>query len=89
MKMMNSGFRMILSKTLSNAEIIAAVIVNEKMPEINKNINNENILQTPKILHSEGLKALKTSFQHFEQDVLVLDLLFLHCLRDEVAECRE
>ncbi|GFT78008.1 hypothetical protein TNCV_2820301 [Trichonephila clavipes] len=54
--------RTISSKTnISDAEIIAAVTVNEKLPE-----NDEDIIQAPKILFSKGLKAVETTLQYFE-----------------------
>lgn len=75
---------------MNDAEIIAAVIVNEQMPENDEDIDDEDItVQTPKISHSEGLKAVETALQYFEQQgASVMDLLFLRRLRDEAAKRR-
>ncbi|XP_023231971.1 jerky protein homolog-like [Centruroides sculpturatus] len=75
---------------MSNAEIIAAVTVNEKMLENNEDVDVEDsTVQAPKISHSEGLKAVETALQYFEQQgASVMDLLFLRRLRDEAAKRR-
>ncbi|XP_035204403.1 complement C4-B-like [Stegodyphus dumicola] len=50
---------------LSNAEIIAAITVNEEMSEKDEDIDIEDsTMQVPKISHSEGLKAVETTFQY-------------------------
>ncbi|GFV51115.1 hypothetical protein TNCV_4743921 [Trichonephila clavipes] len=52
----------------------------------NDDVDVEDIVQTPIIPHSEGLKAAETALRYFEQQgVSVIDLLFL---RDEAAKCR-
>ena len=75
---------------MSDAEIIAAVTVNEKMLKKDEDVDVEDsTVQAPKISHSEGLKAVETTLQYFEQQgASVLDLLFLRRLRDEAAKRR-
>ncbi|GFV70222.1 hypothetical protein TNCV_843411 [Trichonephila clavipes] len=72
---------------MSDVEIIAAVTYDEKMSENDEDVNFEDTVQTPKISHRGGLKAVETSLQYFElQDASVMDLLFLRHLLDEAAK---
>ncbi|GFU20825.1 hypothetical protein TNCV_5059591 [Trichonephila clavipes] len=55
----------------------------------NDEVYVEDIIHTPKISLSEGLKTAETELQYFEQQgASVMDLLFLRRLRDETANCR-
>ncbi|GFR09827.1 jerky protein homolog-like [Trichonephila clavata] len=72
---------------MSDAEIIASVSVNDEISENDADIKVEDPVQTPKISHSEGLKAVETTLQYFEQQgASVMDLMFLRRLRDEAAK---
>ncbi|GFS49703.1 hypothetical protein TNCV_4344171 [Trichonephila clavipes] len=51
---------------MSDAEIIVAATVDEKMSENDEDINVEDTVQTPKISHNEGLKAVNPTLQYFE-----------------------
>ncbi|GFX57966.1 hypothetical protein TNCV_3069331 [Trichonephila clavipes] len=74
---------------MSNAEIITAVTVDEKTLENEEDVNAKNIVQIPKILHSERLKVVETVIQYFEQQgASVMDLLYLRRLREEAAKRR-
>ncbi|GFV25115.1 uncharacterized protein TNCV_591811 [Trichonephila clavipes] len=51
----------------SDAEITAAVTVDEKTPENDVYVNFEDTAQTPKISHNGGLKAAEIALLYFEQ----------------------
>ncbi|GFX33520.1 hypothetical protein TNCV_1931871 [Trichonephila clavipes] len=61
-----------------NTEIITVVTIDERMVENYEDINVEETVQTPKISHSEGLKAVEAILQYFEQGASVMDLRFLY-----------
>ncbi|GFX86233.1 uncharacterized protein TNCV_2561151 [Trichonephila clavipes] len=61
---------------MPDEETIAAVTVNKKMLENGEDINIEDAAETPKTSHSEGLGAVKTALQYFDQQgVSIMDLL--------------
>ncbi|GFT14435.1 hypothetical protein TNCV_4004111 [Trichonephila clavipes] len=51
---------------MPDAKIIAAVTFDVTLPENDEDVNFEDTLQTPKISHSEGLKAVEITLQYFE-----------------------
>ncbi|KAG8312409.1 hypothetical protein J6590_024915 [Homalodisca vitripennis] len=71
---------------MSDAEVIAAVTINEKMLENEEDDDTQDsTVQASKILHSEGL--VETILQYFEQQgAMVTDLLFLYPLCDKAAK---
>ncbi|GFV61260.1 hypothetical protein TNCV_891071 [Trichonephila clavipes] len=74
---------------MSDAGTVAAVSVNEKLSEKDKDLNVENTVQMPKISHSEVLRAVRTTLQDVEQqDTSVMILLFHRYLYDEAAKRR-
>ncbi|GFV24947.1 hypothetical protein TNCV_884131 [Trichonephila clavipes] len=54
------------SHGVSDAKVIAAVIVNEKMPDSVEAVTVDDTVRNPKISHSKELKIVE-AFQHFEQ----------------------
>ncbi|GFS72510.1 hypothetical protein TNCV_2116471 [Trichonephila clavipes] len=73
---------------MPDAEIIDAVTVNEKMPEINEHVSVKNTEQTFKMSHCEELTVVETALQYFEQGASVIKFLFLWHLRDEETKRR-
>ncbi|GFS86477.1 hypothetical protein TNCV_513421 [Trichonephila clavipes] len=71
---------------MSDTEIIADVIVNEK--KMLKNDEGiDDTIQNPKISHSEELKAIETALGYLKrQGALAVNLLFFRSLRDEAAK---
>ncbi|GFT24155.1 transposable element Tcb1 transposase [Trichonephila clavipes] len=62
---------------MSDAKINVSVTVNENIPE-NEDVNGEDTVQTPEILHSEDLKTVETTQHYFEQQgASIMDLVFL------------
>ncbi|GFU47699.1 hypothetical protein TNCV_4464641 [Trichonephila clavipes] len=73
----------------SDIEFIAAVCVSQLIQENDEHLHVENTVKTHKISHTEKLKIIKIALRYFKhQGASVMDLLFLHCLRDGTAECR-
>ncbi|GFX76742.1 hypothetical protein TNCV_664491 [Trichonephila clavipes] len=74
---------------MSDAEIITAVTINEKMPENDEDVNAEDTIQPFKISHREGLKAIETHLQYLIlQSAPVMDLMFLRRIREEAVKRR-
>ncbi|GFU41457.1 hypothetical protein TNCV_4586051 [Trichonephila clavipes] len=73
---------------ISDAEIIVAVSLNEKIPGNDKGVKAVDTVKTPKRSHREELKAVETTLQYFEQGASVMYLLFFRRLRDEAAKRR-
>ncbi|GFV52110.1 hypothetical protein TNCV_1093271 [Trichonephila clavipes] len=78
-----------MQDVMFDVEIIAAVTVNEKMPENDETVNIEDSACTSNTSHSKRLKAVESAFQYFrQQGALVMNLLFVRHLRDEAAKRR-
>ncbi|GFT93002.1 hypothetical protein TNCV_2500221 [Trichonephila clavipes] len=58
------------------------------MPENGEDDNVEDIVQIPKLSHSEGVKAVETILRYFEQGASIMDLPCLRHLREEASKRR-
>ncbi|GFV27865.1 hypothetical protein TNCV_2347851 [Trichonephila clavipes] len=66
-----------------DAEIIAVSTRKEKEPGSDEDVNAEDTVQNPKISHNEGLKAVETTFEYFEQQGA--SVIFV--MKEQNAEC--
>ncbi|GFW72193.1 hypothetical protein TNCV_702301 [Trichonephila clavipes] len=56
--------------------------------ENNEDVNVEDTIKTPKISHSEGLKAIENNLHYFEQGASIIDFLLIRRPGEEAAKRR-